>query len=181
MIYLIRHAEPSAGWGDHLDPGLSALGQKQAEAAAEALARAGAMRAVTSPMARCRETARPFEKQRETHARIDPGVGEVRTPAGVLHAERPAWLKGVMAGTWTQAGPSFEAWRADIRAAVERCAEDTAIFSHFVAINALVGLLTGDDRVVIFKPGHCSITKLARRSGKLVIAELGSEGALVAL
>ena len=179
MIYLIRHGEPSAGWGDHLDPGLSPLGQKQAEAAADALARAGAMRAITSPMARCRETARPFEKQRETHARIEPGVGEVRAPAGTSAADRPAWLQGVMGGTWADTGAAFANWRAGVLKAVEACPDDTAIFSHFVAINTLVGLLTGDDRVVVFKPGHCSITKLARRSGKLVVVELGSEAATV--
>jgi broad specificity phosphatase PhoE len=181
MIYLIRHGEPSAGWGDHLDPGLSPLGLQQAEAAGEALVRLGAMRAVTSPMARCRETGRPFEKQRETHARIEPGVGEVRTPTGITPANRPAWLKGVMAGTWADADPGLEAWREGVLKAVEACPDDTAIFSHFVAINALVGLLTDDERVVVFKPGHCSVTKLARRGGKLVVAELGSEGALVAL
>ena len=181
MIYLIRHGEPSAGWGDHLDPGLSPLGITQAEAAAEVLARSGAMRAVTSPLARCRETARPFEKQRETHARIDSGVGEVPTPPGIAPLERPNWLKGVMAGAWSDAGAGFLNWRADILAAVERCADETVIFSHFIAINALVGLLSNDDRVVIFKPGHCSITKLSRRGGKLIIFELGSEGGLAAL
>jgi broad specificity phosphatase PhoE len=132
-------------------------------------------------MARCRETARPFEKQRETHARIEAGVGEVRAPAGTSAADRPAWLKGVMAGTWTEAGPGIGAWRASVLRAVEACPDETAIFSHFVAINAVVGLLTGDERVLTFRPGHCSITKLARKNGKLVVAELGSEGALVAL
>jgi broad specificity phosphatase PhoE len=180
MIYLIRHGEPAAGWGDHLDPGLSPLGARQAEAAGEALVRAGAMRAVTSPMARCRETARPFEKQRETHARIEPGVGEIRKPADVSPTDRPAWLKGVMAGSWSDV-PEYAAWRAGVLKAVEACPDDTAIFSHFVAINAVVGLLTGNDNVLAFRPGHCSITKLARRGGKLVVAELGSEGALVAL
>lgn len=179
MIYLIRHGEPSAGWGDHLDPGLSDLGHRQAEAAADALARAGAMRAVASPMTRCRETSHPFEKQRETHARIESGVGEVRTPTGIPAAERPAWLQGIMAGTWADAGPGFQAWRAGVLKAVEACPDDTAIFSHFVAINALVGLLTGDERVVVFKPGHCSITKLARRGGKLAVVELGSEAATI--
>jgi broad specificity phosphatase PhoE len=179
MIYLIRHGEPSAGWGDHLDPGLSDLGRRQAEAAAEAVARLGAKRAVTSPLARCRETARPFEKVMETHARIEPAVGEVRTPEGIAHADRATWLKGVMAGGWTGVGPGFDAWRNDILAAVERCADETAVFSHFVAINAVVGLLTGDDRVVIFRPGHCSITKLVRKGGKLAIAELGSEAASI--
>lgn len=179
MIYLIRHGEPAAGWGDHPDPGLSELGARQAGAAAQVLADLGARRAVTSPLARCRGTARPFEKLAETHARIDPGVGEIITPPGV--GERSAWLKGVMQGDWSAAGPGFDAWRQGVLAAVEACPDETAIFSHFVAINVLVGLLTGDDRVVIFKPGHASITKVERVGGRLRVAELGAEGALVVL
>lgn len=177
MVWLIRHGEPAAGWGDHPDPGLSPLGLAQAEATARVLAEAGAKRAVTSPLARCRETARSFEKLLETHARIEPGVGEIITPPGI--GDRPAWLKGMMQGTWPEAGDAFETWRRGVLAAVERCPPDTAVFSHFVAINALVGLLTGDDRVLVFRPGHCSITKLERRGGRLVVVELGSEAATV--
>jgi broad specificity phosphatase PhoE len=177
MIYLIRHGEPAGSWGAHPNPGLTPLGAKQAEAAAEALATLGAKRAITSPLQRCRETAAPFEKLMETHARIDTGVGEVITPPGI--EDRAAWLKGVMAGSWTGVGPEFDQWRANVLAAVERVQDETAVFSHFVAINVIVGLLTGDDRVVIFKPGHCSITKLTRHGGKFAIAELGSEAATV--
>src|SRR5579871_5745532 len=104
MIYLIRHGEPAAGWGDHLDPGLSSKGLQQADDVAETLAVGGAKRVVTSPMARCRETARPFEKLMETHARIEPAVGEVRAPPGVGPQERASWLKGVMAGVWSDTG-----------------------------------------------------------------------------
>ena len=64
-------------------------------------------------------------------------------------------------------------------ASVEKLPDETAVFSHFVAINALVSLLTSDDRVVVFKPGHASITKLDRRGGKLVVAELGPEAATI--
>jgi broad specificity phosphatase PhoE len=177
MIFLIRHAEPAAGWGDHPDPGLSPLGQRQAEAASQRLGEMGAKRAVSSPLARCRETARAFEKQLETHARIEPGVGEVRTPAGT--ADRTAWLKGIMAGTWTDAGASLQTWREDVLKAVDRCPPETAVFTHFVAINAIVSLLTKDDRVLVFRPSHCSITRLDRRAGQLVVAELGGEGETV--
>jgi hypothetical protein len=51
------------------------------------------------------------------------------------------------------------------------------VFSHFIAINAIVGLLTKDDRVVVFKPGHASITALERVGGKLRVKELGPEAA----
>jgi broad specificity phosphatase PhoE len=177
MIYLIRHGEPAAGWGEAKDPGLSDLGRRQAEAAAQLLWDAGAHRPVTSPLARCRETARAFERQMETHARIEPAVGEVKEPAGV--ADRAAWLKQAMGGTWVEAG--LEAWARSVLAAVEAMPDHSAVFSHFVAINAVVGLLEGDERVLVFKPGHCSITKLERRAGKLHVVERGQEGALVLL
>lgn len=177
MIYLIRHGEPSASWGVLPNPGLTELGTRQAFAAAEMLATAGAKWAVTSPLARSRETAAQFEKLMETHARMETGVGEIITPPGI--ADRAAWLQGVMAGTWGEAGEELAAWRASVLAAVEKLPDETAAFSHFIAINAVVGLLTGNDRVVVFKPGHASITKLQRVGGKLRVAELGGEAATV--
>ncbi len=177
MIYLIRHGEPAGAYGAHLDPGLTELGVRQAFAAAEELARAGAKRAITSPLARSRETAAQYEKLMETHARIDSGVGEIVTPPGV--EDRAAWLKGVMAGGWSATDERLRGWRAGVLAAVEKLPDETAVFSHFIAINAIVSLLTNDDRVVAFRPGHASITKLVRVSGRLRVAELGSEAATV--
>jgi broad specificity phosphatase PhoE len=177
MIYLIRHGEPAASWGAHPNPGLTELGARQGFAAAETLAKAGAKWAVTSPLARSRETAAQFEKLMETHARIETGVGEIITPPGI--GDRAAWLQGVMAGTWSAAGAELQAWRKSVLAAVEKLPDETAAFSHFIAINAVVGLLTGDDRVVVFKPGHASITKLERVGGKLRVVELGSDASTV--
>lgn len=177
MIYLIRHGEPAGSYGAHPNPGLTELGVRQAFAAAETLAEAGAKRAITSPLARSRETAAQFEKLMETHARIETGVGEIITPPGI--EDRVTWLRGVMAGTWTEAGPELMAWRQSVLASVEKLQDETAVFSHFVAINALVGLLSNDDRVVVFKPGHASITKLDRRGGRLVVTQLGAEAATV--
>lgn len=177
MIYLIRHGEPAGAYGAHPNPGLTELGTRQAFAAAEALAKAGAKWAVTSPLARSRETAAQFEKLMETHARIETGVGEIVTPKGI--EDRADWLRGVMGGNWAHADPSLNAWRQSVLAAVEKMPEETAVFSHFVAINVIVGLLTNDDRVVVFKPGHASITKLARVGGKLKVVTLGSEAATV--
>lgn len=177
MIYLIRHGEPAATWSEHPNPGLSPLGARQAADAAETVATLGAKRAIVSPLQRCRETAAPYEKLMETHARIEAAVGEIITPPGI--EDRGTWLRGVMQGNWTGIGPEFDEWRNNALAAVDKLQDETAVFSHFVAINAIVGLLTGDDRVVIFKPGHCSITKLTRVGGKLKVAELGSEAATV--
>jgi broad specificity phosphatase PhoE len=179
MIYLIRHGEPAAAWSAHPNPGLTELGARQAADAAETLARLGAKRAITSPLQRTRETAAPFEKLMETHARIEPAVGEIITPPGI--EDRGAWLKTVMAGRWIGLGPQFDDWRAAVLAAINRLQDETAVFSHFIAINVIAGLLTGDDRVVLFKPAHCSITRVARVGGKLQIAELGAEAATVVI
>jgi broad specificity phosphatase PhoE len=177
MIYLIRHGEPAGTYGAHPDPGLTDLGVRQAFSAAESLARAGAKWAVTSPLARSRETAAQFEKLMETHARIETGVGEIITPRGI--EDRAAWLRGVMAGTWAEAGSELQRWRQGVLAAVDRLPDETAAFSHFIAINAVVGLLSGDERVVVFRPGHASITKLGRVGGRLRVLELGDEAATV--
>ena len=82
-----------------------------------------------------------------------------------------------MAGTWTEAGAPFVDWRARMGAFVDALPARTAVFSHFVAINALCGLLEQDDRVTVFRPGHCSVTRLERRDGRLRVAEYGSEAA----
>lgn len=175
MIFLIRHGEAAASWGDHPDPGLSDLGKGQAEAAAEILSRLGATSAISSPMQRCRETARPFEALAGLTAKIVPDVSEISTPAGI--DDRVAWLRGLMAGTWTEAGADLSAWRSRMSETVTNLPDGVAVFSHFVAINALVGALEGDDRVTVFRPGHCSVTRLERRGGVLRVAEYGSESA----
>jgi broad specificity phosphatase PhoE len=52
---------------------------------------------------------------------------------------------------------------------------DTLVFSHFVAINAAVGLATKSDTVTRFKPGHASVTILCNSSGVLTVESLGEE------
>ena len=175
MIWLIRHGEAAAGWGDHPDPGLSAVGAKQAEAVAEILKGAGVQRVVSSPMQRCRETSAPLAAKLGLTPVIAPQVSEIATPPGT--PDRVDWLRTVMAGTWTSAGPDYAQWRSRMSTFAHDLPEGAAVFSHFVAINALCGFLEQDDRVTMFRPGHCSITRLERRHGQLRVAEYGSEAA----
>jgi hypothetical protein len=44
-----------------------------------------------------------------------------------------------------------------------------------VAINAVMSLLAGDDRVLVFRPDHASITTLATDGGSLTLVEAGRE------
>ena len=175
MIYLIRHGEAAAGWGDHPDPGLSALGAKQAQAVAAQLNAATITNIISSPMQRCRETSAPLSDLLSLTPAIAPQVSEIGTPPDI--GDRVTWLRGLMAGTWTEAGAPFADWRARMGAFVDDLPARTAVLSHFVAINALCGLLEQDDRVTVFRPGHCSVTRLERSDGRLRVAEYGSEAA----
>jgi len=175
LIYLIRHGEAAAGWGDHPDPGLSDLGHKQAQAVAGLLGVKSIKQIISSPMQRCRETSGPLSRQTGLEPAIAPQVSEIGTPANT--PDRVAWLRGLMAGTWTGAGESFIKWRADMGAFISGLPADTAVFSHFVAINALCSLLEDDDRTTVFRPGHCSVTRLEWQDGRLRVAEYGSEAA----
>jgi len=175
VIYLVRHGEAAASWGNHPDPGLSELGHKQAEAAAVSLLSLGARSAVCSPMQRCRETAAAFERLADVKAAIEPVVSEIETPDGI--GDRVAWLQSYMAGTWSAEGASHDAWRRKIAEALALLPDNTAVFSHFVAINAVVSLIDNDDRTTVFRPGHCSITRVDFSGAVPRVVEYGSQAA----
>lgn len=177
-LYLVRHAEPAALWGAHRDPGLSQLGHNQAKAAAERLAMLGAPVLITSPLARCRETAAPLEAMRKCPAQVNRAVAEIPVPATVT--EHRPWLMAIMGGTWCgdHVDPMLRQWRSDVGQALGSLTQDTIVFSHFVAINAAVGIAMASDQVMVFKPGHASITILDSIDGVLSIVELGQESAI---
>ena len=178
ILRLIRHAEPSATWGAHPDPGLSVLGHQQARQAALALAGLDHAALITSPLARCRETVAPTEAQWGRQARVEPRVAEIPVPAHVT--DHRAWLTGVMTGHWhdVHVGDDLRGWRQSIAETLLGLTEDTLIFSHFVAINAAVGVAQGADKVTVFSPGHASITILESDGRQLRVVELGNEAAI---
>ncbi len=179
-IYLIRHGKPAAGWGDDPDPGLDETGKAQAEAAAEALLalppEARPTRVVSSPLRRCRETAQPFADALGVPVEIVPEVGEIPTPQALSVETRPEWLRKSMAGAWREieGDLDYDEWRRAVAEAVAR-QPATAVFSHFVAINAVLSVLTGDERVIGFRPDHTSITTLKLGDEGLALVERGRE------
>jgi broad specificity phosphatase PhoE len=179
-IYLIRHGKPAAAWGDDDDPGLDETGHAQARAAAEALLalppEQRPTRVVSSPLKRCRETAQPFADALGVDVTIIPAVGEIPTPANLTLAERPAWLRAAFEGTWGQikGDLDYETWRKEVADAVAGL-PGTAVFSHFVAINAVVSHLEGLDQVIVFRPDHTSRTTLSLDGDALKLVERGPE------
>lgn len=177
-IYLVRHAEPAALWGAHPDPGLSELGQNQAQAVATYLAGLGVSNLITSPLARCRETSIPTQAALDREAVVNQAVAEIPVPDDVDNHR--AWLTAVMSGAWGDGhvGGALRTWRDEIGQTLMALTQDTIIFSHFVAINAAVGLAQGNDHVTVFKPGHASVTVLESEGGVLRLVEFGAEGAI---
>lgn len=176
MITLIRHGEAAAGWGDHPDPGLSELGQAQAETVAKHLCDTPVHLILSSPMQRCRQTAAPLGRTLGLIPVITTEVSEIPTPAN-LETDRVTWLKALMAGTWTQAPPLIQEWRQALVDKISTLPDNTVVFSHFVAINAVVSALEGRDEAVIFRPTYCSQTLLSRRDGVLNVERRGDEAA----
>ncbi len=180
-LYLIRHGKPAAAWGQaDDDPGLDETGRAQAVAVAERLlALPDGERpttVVSSPLRRCRETAQPLADRLGVSVRIDPAVGEIPTPAGLAAAERPGWLRDAFGGTWSAivGDIDYDQWRRGTARAVTGMAQ-TAVFSHFVAINGVISVVRGDDRVIGFRPDHTSVTTLETDGEGLTLVDLGAE------
>jgi broad specificity phosphatase PhoE len=182
-LYLIRHGKPAAVWGgDDDDPGLDETGRAQALAVRDwLLALPTAERptkVVSSPLRRCRETAEPTASALGVAVEVDPRVGEIPTPAGLAADERGPWLRKSFAGAWAEieGDLDYDAWRREIGASLV-ARGDTAVFSHFVATNAVVSQLLEDPRVVVFRPDHTSVTVLESDGSALSLVEMGREAA----
>ena len=182
-LYLIRHGRPSATWGGHDDdPGLDEAGDLQARGARDwLLSRPAGERpslVVSSPLRRCRETAEPTAQALGVAMEIDPRVGEIPTPKALSPAERGPWLREAFQGTWKaiQGDFDYDVWRGEIAASLV-ARGNTAVFSHYVAINAVVSKLLGIDEVLAFRPDHCSITTLETDGTTLTLVAKGAEAA----
>ncbi len=175
MIYLVRHGEAAAGWGHAKDPGLSSLGRQQAAAVGEQLSTMGFKHGFASPMTRCQETSQPFSLKTGIEIATEPNVSEIPTVQGL--DDRISWLQNFMSGTWDNAEPILHDWRSALISTMEALPDHSVVFTHFVAINTIVGHLEGSQLVTSFRPGYCSMTKLVRGSSGLTVRELGSESA----
>lgn len=165
MIYLIRHGEAAASWGSHPDPGLSENGRMQAEAVAQRLMNEPISHAITSPMARCQETGSFFANSSDLNLSIVPAVTEIPTPSDVT--DRVPWLRALMSGEWKDAPDLVQNWRRGLIDKLTELPDGTVVFTHFVAINAIVGHLEGTDTVTVFRPNYCSVTTVENTAGEL--------------
>lgn len=174
LIYLIRHGQAAAGFTDNIDPGLDDLGRTQAGYAASALHEYLPLSLVSSPLLRAQETASPLAERTQQPVAIETRIAEIPSP-GLSLVERGPWLKEVMGGRWSEQSEDLQSWRANLLQCLLDQEVNTAMFSHFVAINAALGLATETDQVLLFRPGNGSITILDNAGGKLNLVTQGEE------
>lgn len=174
-VYLVRHGRAAAGWDTDMDPGLDALGREQSMAVARRLSPMGPLAVVSSPLLRCQQTAFPLATAWRSDVHIEPAVAEIPSPDGVALTDRVEWLRSAMGGTWAALGPEYTAFRDHVVASITGLPADSVVFSHFVAINAVIGAALGDDRLVIRSLDNCSVTVVDVVDGALQLVEGGHE------
>lgn len=175
VVRLVRHGRAAAGWDTHVDPDLDDHGWNQARAVAVELAPLGPLAVVTSPLQRCRSTAEPLCVTWGVDAVVEPAVAEIPSPDGVATADRVDWLRAAMRGRWSDLDARYRSFRDGVVDTVTGCSHDTVIFSHFVAINAIIGACLGDDRLVIRSLDNTSVTVVEVGDGGLRLLEGGAE------
>ena len=178
-MYLVRHGRAAAGWDRDPDPDLDEVGLAQATAAADrmqVLAAPDPLAVITSPLRRCRQTAAALCERWAITPGVDESIAEIPSPRGVAMNERVAWLRGAMVGAWSDLGEPYTTFRDGVVARIRAVDDDTVAFSHFVAINAVIGACLDDDRLVIRHLDNCSITIVdVEATGRLTLIEGGHE------
>jgi probable phosphoglycerate mutase len=174
-IFLVRHGEAAASWGQHSDPGLSELGVQQAETVAAALGNAlpGQTRIISSPLARARETAAPLARLLGREPEINDMFREIPSPVPL--AERQVWLRAFMTQQWPEQSAELHAWRRGMLDAVRQFPGPVVVFTHFLVINTIVGAVLDRPGTLSFYPANGSITRLRRDADELQLVALGDQ------
>ena len=174
IIYMVRHGRAAASFTDDLDPGLDNLGRDQAIEAGRILQGKLPLQILSSPLRRARETASPLALQSGLKISIEDRVSEIPSP-GLSLEERGPWLQAVMQGEWKDQTDTLQQWQAEMVKCLLDLEQDTAIFTHFVAINAIVTAAENATGVLAFRPDNGSITILESDGTNLKIVSRGSE------
>ncbi len=85
------------------------------------------------------------------------------------------WRDGDGPRSWISLDSVVRAWRDDVLAAMCEVEADSAVFTHFIAINAIVGAALGRDQTIVCRPDFASITALELNNGALRLLRLGAE------
>ena len=176
-IILVRHGEASASWQESTDPGLSELGERQAEECANLLFNINGINKyelVSSPLKRAIETGSKLEEKLKGNLNINSSFAEIPSP-GISLEDRQAWLREIFNKKISDLKKPQAEWRKNIIEKIWQIENPTVIFSHFMVINTIVGYVKKDESMVCFYPDNCSITKLNKTENEIHLTNLGSE------
>lgn len=148
---------------------------------AEALAGLGSRPVLTSPLRRARETADALAARLGVGAEVVPEFGEVPTPAGIELLDRGSWLREFMTSRWDDAPPLVCEWRERLLATLSSLHGDTLVFTHLVAINAVVAAADGTSDVTAVRPGNCSVTVVDAQGPSLEVVERAAQAHAILL
>ena len=177
-ICLVRHGRAATAAED-LDPGLDDAGHDQAEHVSTALGAHPIGRLIVSPMRRCRETVAPLASALGMEPEVREEVSEVFDPA-MAADQRRTMIGPFMQGRWPDQPEELLAWRRscldavlDLALQASAASRDLVIVSHYIAICAVIGESTDDDRVVPAPIANASISSFELVHGSLQLLSAG--------
>jgi broad specificity phosphatase PhoE len=191
-LVLVRHALPvridATPDGSPADPGLSELGQQQAQRVLEALKGDEITHLYASPARRAQETALPLVDKLGLPMTVAAGLAEFDrhetsyVPVEELRAAGgPRW-EALLRGEVFAPAMGAHAFTRQVVAAVEAIAERhpggrAVLFMHSGSINAYTGHVTGQARTLWFAPDYASVSRLgAARDGRRGVVSLNETG-----
>jgi broad specificity phosphatase PhoE len=174
-IFLVRHGEAAASWGEAPDPGLSDRGRRQAEEAADFLMQhiGDDTLLLSSPLQRAVDTAEPLARRLRRPVQKVEAFREIPSPVAL--AQRQQWLRQFMQQHWQGQAKDLVAWRTATLQNLLVLKQPAVVFTHFLVINAVVGQTLGRPETLYFWPDNGSITRLCHNGAGLELLALGKE------
>jgi probable phosphoglycerate mutase len=183
-LTLVRHGRPDEGHATRAhDPPLRADGRRQAEAVATLLADEGVTAIVASPLLRAHETALPLSDRLGLQIRTVDGWAEA--DRHVDHYRSTETLRGLGDAEWQRflddpvryLGGDPQVFQRTVLEALRATAEDgddahVAIFTHGLPINVALSYVLGLQKIVHFRPGYGSVTRLLARAGRFGVVSV---------
>jgi probable phosphoglycerate mutase len=181
-LLMIRHARPNradGGDGDGdgpADPGLSALGQRQAEALADWLAHESIDGIYASPLRRAEETAAPLAQRFRLGITLDPALTEYDADAtAYIPIEE---LQAAGDPRWMQLPDDIPGFQHRVVEGVEKLVanhtgDTVAVVCHGGVINVYLSWVLGAAQELFFLPHYTSISRvLASGAGQRSIGSV---------
>lgn len=184
-LTLVRHGRPDE---DHAgrphDPPLNGEGQRQAGAVAALLADEGVTHLVASPLLRAHETALPLARRRGLPVRTVDGWAEADRHLAryrsteTLRAQGDAEWQRFLDDPVSYLGGDPVAFRTAVVEALHAACvvpdddAHVAVFTHGLPINVVLSHVLGLERIVHFRPGYGSVTRLIARGGRFGIVSV---------